>query len=110
LHYVDHHSGFCHAACLPNKEAVTGGNALIPIVVTAVMPEILHTDNGGELTDKCISIIKEHWPGVHIVKGQARHPQLHGCVERDNATFKEALESWCSQNPKKSWEKEGVLL
>jgi hypothetical protein len=40
--YVDHHSGFCHVACLPNKEAVTCGSALVPILVTAVMPEILH--------------------------------------------------------------------
>jgi hypothetical protein len=58
--YVDHHSGFCHLACLPNKEDVTCGNALVPILATAVMPEILHTINVGELTDKCISIIKEH--------------------------------------------------
>jgi hypothetical protein len=110
MRYVDHHSGFCHVACLPNKEAVTCGNALVPILATAVMPEILHTDNGGEFTDKCINIIKEHWPAVHIVKGRARHPQSQGCVERGNATFKEALESWCSQNPKKSWAKEGVFV
>jgi hypothetical protein len=36
------------------------------------------------------------------------HPQSQGFVERGKATFKEALESWRSQNPKKSWAKEGV--
>jgi hypothetical protein len=56
------------------------------------MPEILYIDNVGEFTDKCISIVKEHWPAVHIVNVQARHPQSQGCVERGNATFKEALE------------------
>jgi hypothetical protein len=89
-------------ACLPNKEAVTCGNALIPMLATAVMAEKLHTDNGGEFTDKFISIIKEHWPAVHIVKGRTRHPQSQGCVYRGNAAFKEALESWCTQNPNKS--------
>jgi hypothetical protein len=107
LHYVDHQSGFCHVDCLPNKEATTCGNDLMPISATAVMPEILHTDNGGEFTEKCISIIKEHWLAVYIEKGQARHPQSQGCVEKDNAAFKEALELWCTQNPEKIWANEG---
>ncbi len=57
---MDHHGGFCHVDCLPNKEAVTCGKALIPILVTAVMPKMLHTYNGGEFTDKCIGIVKKH--------------------------------------------------
>jgi hypothetical protein len=32
--YIDHHSRFCHAACLPNKEAVTCENTLVPILAT----------------------------------------------------------------------------
>jgi hypothetical protein len=46
LRYVGHHSGFAHIASLPNKQAKTGGKALVKILATAVMPEILHTDNG----------------------------------------------------------------
>ncbi len=44
MHYIDHHSGFCHVACLPNKEAVTCGNALFPILATAVISSwcVLH--------------------------------------------------------------------
>jgi hypothetical protein len=38
-------------ACIPKKQAEICGNALILILATAVMPEILHSDNGGEFTE-----------------------------------------------------------
>jgi hypothetical protein len=47
LHYVDHHSGFAHVDCLSNKEAIT---VLLKILATAVIPEILHSDNGDKFT------------------------------------------------------------
>jgi hypothetical protein len=110
LRYVDHHSGFAHVASLPNKEAKTVGKALVKILATAVLPEILHTDNGGEFTGKCIEKIKKHYPTIHIVKGRPRHPQSQGCVERGNSAFKEALEVWKSENPTKSWAELGVYV
>jgi hypothetical protein len=39
-----------------------------------------------------VGIVNEHWPAVHIIKGRARHPQSHGCLESGNASFKEALD------------------
>ncbi len=48
LQYVDHHSGFAHVGCLPNKKATTVGKSLLTILSTAVTPETLQSDNGGD--------------------------------------------------------------
>ncbi len=95
---------------MPKKQAETVGKALVNILATAVMSEILHTDNGGEFTGKCIEKIKKHYPTIHIVKGRPRHPQSQGCVERGNSAFKEALEVWKSENPTKGWAELGVYV
>jgi hypothetical protein len=110
LRYVDHHSGFAHVDCLPNKEAFTVGKSLIKILATAVIPDILQSDNGGEFTARCIEQIERHYPTIHIVKGRPRHPQSQGCVERGNGPFKEALDVWISQNPGVSWAEVGAYV
>ncbi len=79
------------------------GKLLIKILATAVIPEILQSDNGGEFTARCIELMERHYPTIHIVKGHPRHPQSQGCVERGNGPFKEALDVWISQNPSVSW-------
>ncbi len=48
LCHVDHHSGFVHIACLKNKKAETVGKEMVRILFTAVIPEVLQSDNGGE--------------------------------------------------------------
>jgi hypothetical protein len=63
-----------------------------------------------EVTEWCISYVKECLPQVHIVKGRPRHPQSQGCVERGNATFKDALNSWMADNPSNGWGTEGAII
>jgi hypothetical protein len=48
LRFVDHHSGFAHIACLKNKKAETVRKEMVQILSTAVIPEVLQSDNGGE--------------------------------------------------------------
>ncbi len=69
LRYVDHHSGFSHVAALKNKTAKQTGRALGRIMSTAVIPEILQSDNGSEFLGKCIQYVKEFFKTVNIVKG-----------------------------------------
>jgi hypothetical protein len=110
LCYVDHHSRFAHVDCLPHKEAITVGKSLLKILATAVIPEILQSDDGGEFTAQCIEQIERHYPTIHIVKSHPRHPESQGCVEQGNSPFKEALDVWISQNPGTSWAKVGAFV
>jgi hypothetical protein len=55
LRYVDHLSGFAHVACLKNKTSKTVGRAMVRILSTAVLPDILQSDNGGEFLGQCIA-------------------------------------------------------
>jgi hypothetical protein len=103
-------SGFAHVDCLANKEAFTVGKSLIKILATAVIPEILQSNNGGEFTARCIELIERHYPTIHIVKGHPRHPQSQGCIEQGNGPFKEALDVWISQNPGVSWAEVGAYV
>ena len=81
LRYVDHHSGFSHVAALKRKTAKQTGRALVRIMSTAVIPEILQSDNGSEFLGKCIQYVKEFFKTVNIVKGKPRHPNEQGGVE-----------------------------
>ncbi len=110
LRYVDHHSGFSHVAPLVDREAETVGLELVKILSSAVMPDILQSDNGGEFLGKYISIIKSHFKTIHIVKGRPRYPQSQGSVERSNGTFKNCLNDGRVENPEGSWAKIGVYV
>jgi hypothetical protein len=107
---IDFYSGFAHVDCLPHKEAITVGKSLLKILATAVIPEILQSDDGGEFTAQCIEQIERHYPTIHIVKSHPRHPESQGCVEQGNSPFKEALDVWISQNPGTSWAKVGAFV
>jgi hypothetical protein len=48
LRLVDHHSGFAHVAPLKRKTAKQTGRALVKILSSACIPEILQSDNGSE--------------------------------------------------------------
>ncbi len=54
LRCVDHLSGFAHVAPLKTKKAAVVGRAMICIMSTSVVPEILQSDNGSEFLGKCI--------------------------------------------------------
>ena len=117
LRYVDHFSGFSHVAALKDKSSKSVGNALMRILSTAVLPEILQSDNGKEFLGYCINIIKEEFHTIKVVKGRAYHPASQGSVERGNATFKEALDKWLDEEDKKkegmkkkSWSEVGIYV
>jgi hypothetical protein len=117
LRYVDYFSGFSHLAALKDKSSKSVGNALMRILSTAVLPEILQSDNGKEFLGYCINIIKEEFHTIKVVKGRAYHPASQGSVERGNATFKEALDKWLDEEDKKkegmkkkSWSEVGIYV
>jgi hypothetical protein len=105
LHYVDHFSGFSHVAALKDRSSHAVGNALMTILSTAVLPEILQADNGKEFLGYCINMIKEESHMIKVVKGRAYHPASQGSVERGNATFNEALDKWLDEEDEKKDEK-----
>jgi hypothetical protein len=117
LWYVDHFSGFSHVAPLKDESSRSVGNALIRILSTAVLPEILQSDNGKEFLGYCIKMIKEEFSTIKVVKGRAYHPASQGSVERGNATFKEALDKWLEEEDSKegvtkgkSWSEIGIYI
>ena len=91
LHYVGRYSGFAHVACLKNKKAEMVGKEMVHILSTAVIPEVLQSDNGGEVLGECVRMIRKHFYKILIVKGKARKPSMQGSVERSNAPFKRSL-------------------
>jgi hypothetical protein len=103
LRYVDHLSGFSHVAVLRSKESEEVGLKLIQILATAMIPEILQSDNGSEFLGDCIQLLKEYYPEIHIVKGRPRRPQTQGKVERGHAHFKENLQKWMQKSNKTDW-------
>ena len=103
LRYVDHLSGFSHVAPLKSKESSPIGKQLIIFFSTAMIPEILQSDNGSEFLGDCIGLIREYYPNIHIVKGRPRHPQSQGKIERSHATFKNALQKWMTRTNNKNW-------
>ena len=110
LRYVDHHSGFAHVACLKKKTSLLVGRALIKIMSTAVIPQVLQSDNGGEFLGKCLEYVKKYFASTNIVKGRPRRPRTQGSVERGNAPFKKALHQWIIENPTESWSQIGAYV
>ncbi len=117
LRYVDHFSGFSHVAPLKDKSSRSVGNTLIRILSTAVLPEILQSENGKEFLEYCIKMIKEEFHTIKVVKGRVYHPASQGSVERGNATFKEALDKWLEEEDNKeggtkgkSWSEIGLYV
>jgi hypothetical protein len=101
LRYVDHFSGFSHVAALKDKSSRSVGNALIRILSSAVLLEILQSNNGKEFLIYCIQVLKEDFHTIKVVKGRAYHPASQGSMERGNATFKKALDKWLEEEDKK---------
>jgi hypothetical protein len=112
LRYIDHHSGFGYVAPLTSKSSLEVGHELIRILGTAVMPEILQSDNGTEFLGECLVLLKKYYNNIRIVKGRPYHPQSQGAVERGNSPFKEALFKWIrnKNNTGVSWAKIGIYV
>jgi len=79
---------------LQGKKADAVGRAVVRIMSSCIIPEVLQSDNGSEFLGLCIQRINEYFPNVHVVKGRPRHPQSQGFIERGNGVFKEALRKW----------------
>ena len=84
---------------LKTKKAAVVGRAMIRILSSSVIPEILQSDKGSEFLGKCIAYIKQYFPTVNIVKGKPQRPQTQGSIEKGNGPFKRALEKWMVENP-----------
>jgi hypothetical protein len=94
LHYLDHHSGFAHVACLKNKKAEMVGTEMVWILSMAVIQEVLQSDNGGAFLGDCARMIRKRFGTICIVKGKLRKPSMQGSFERSNAPFKRSLYEW----------------
>ncbi len=101
---------FAHVAPLKTKKAAVVGRAMIHIMSTSVVPEILQSDNGSEFLGKCIEYIKKYFPTVSIVKGKLWRSQTQGSVEKGNGPFKRALEKWMVENPEAGWPLVGIYV
>jgi hypothetical protein len=110
LRLVDHHSGFAHVAPLKRKTAKQTGRALVKILSSACIPEILQSDNGSEFLGKCIYYVKEFFKTINIIKGRPRRPNEQGSVERGNADFKKALLKWEQEYPDEKWPLVGIYV
>ena len=97
LRYRDHLSGYSHVAPLFSKESIEVGFEVVKIMSSTVIPDILQSDNGGEFLGKCIEMVNEHLPEVHVVRGRARHPQSQGGIERSNKPFKDGVQAWMQE-------------
>ncbi len=65
---------------------------------TAVIPEVLQSDNGGEFLEECVRMVRKHFGTIKIVKGKARKPSMQDSVERGNAPLKRSLFKWIEKN------------
>jgi hypothetical protein len=73
------------------------GKLLIKILATAVIPEILQSDNGGKFTARCIELMERHYPTIHIAKG---HPRLHNLRVVLSEEMAHSKRHWISGYPK----------
>jgi hypothetical protein len=78
----------CTYCLLTNKKAETVGKEMVQILSTAVNPEVLQSDDGGEFLEECVRMIRKHFDTIRIVKGKARKPSTQESVERSNAQEK----------------------
>ena len=56
------------------------------------LPHILQCDNGTELKDTVLLLLKKY--GIKVLNGRPRHPQTQGLVEKHNSTLKQKLQAW----------------
>ena len=52
---------------------------------------------------KCLEMINTHFPWLHVVNGQPRHPQSQGMIERSHRPFKKALRQLLKQHDTEDW-------
>jgi hypothetical protein len=62
-----------------------------------VIPDIMQSNNGGEILGKCIEMVNEHLPEVHVSHGRARHSQSQSGKEQSNKPFKDWIQTWMQE-------------
>ncbi len=62
-------------AGLKDKSSVQVGNTFMRILSTAVLPEILQSDNRKKFLGYCIKMVKEEFHTIEVVEG---HPASQG--------------------------------
>lgn len=81
-------SGFAREAQLKTKKAAVVGRAMVRVMLTAMVPEVLQSDNGSECLAKCIEYIVER-----------QTTETEGGTEKGKGPFEIALEKWMVENP-----------
>ena len=77
---------YCRTAALFEKSALDVSNTFRNMFSTFGSPFILHTDNGKEFCNTCVSDICNEF-NIRHVKDRARCPRTQGQVERCNQPF-----------------------
>jgi hypothetical protein len=94
LHYSDHHSGFFYVVPLKNKSSKEVGQALLIILSAAVIPEVLKSDNGKEVSGYYLALIREYFKTIRIVKGRPYHPQSDTVLNMVMVHSSKYLQNW----------------
>jgi hypothetical protein len=105
---VDVMSGYGIVKVLPSKSSAVVGRALVEVLCSSILPNILQSDNGKEFLGTCIDYVRKYFSNMQVVRGRPYHPQSQGVVERSNGRFQRALDSWTERmggegNPKADW-------
>ncbi|XP_050056256.1 KRAB-A domain-containing protein 2-like [Aphis gossypii] len=103
LNYQDHLTKFIQLRPLKSKTAEEVALTLLPIFLTFGAPNILHSDNGREFSNKIIIDLCSRWEGVKIVHGKPRHSQCQGSIERANQDFQNILRAMMHDKKTTKW-------
>jgi hypothetical protein len=67
---------------MPKEQKFENCRAIVKILSTAVILDILQSDNGGEFAGKCIAYLKQYFKKINIEKWRAWKPSTQGFIER----------------------------
>jgi len=97
LVYQDHLTKLVLLRSLHSKRADEVAYHL-DIFTTFGVPNILHSDNGGDFCNQIIKSLCEMWNDIKIVHGKPRHRESQGSVERANQDVENMLATWIEKN------------
>jgi hypothetical protein len=103
LNCIDRFSKFCWRYALKNKSTNEVALKLRDLFFVFGPPRILHSDNGREFVSGVITELKTLFPDLVFIRGQPRHPQSQGCIERANGVLCDALGKWMCSNNSSRW-------
>ncbi|XP_025191778.1 KRAB-A domain-containing protein 2-like [Melanaphis sacchari] len=103
LNYQDHLTKFIQLRPLKSKTAEEVTLTLLPIFLTFGAPNILHSDNGREISNKIIMDLCSMWEGVKIVHSKPHHSQCQGSIKRANQDFQNILRAMMHDKITTKW-------